>query len=97
MGTRQVTEPRARWLGHKLHVDVAITVGEGLLLAEARNISETLGRELSVHIPALSVAQVRLRQQAPDHAHAPVALRVDTARPGVLSSGEIAPADPLSQ
>lgn len=87
MGTRQVTEPRARWLGHKLDADVAIAVDEGSLLAEAQNISETLGRELFEHIPALSVAQVRLSQQTPDHAHAPVALRVDTARPGVLASG----------
>lgn len=56
-----ITEARARWLGHKLHVEVEITVDEGLSLAEALAIGDKLERELFHHIPALSVAQVRFR------------------------------------
>lgn len=30
---KEITEIKARWLGHKLHVDAVISVDEGLLLA----------------------------------------------------------------
>ncbi|GHE06208.1 cobalt transporter [Defluviimonas sp. 20V17] len=78
-GINAVNEIKARWLGHKLHVDVAIAVDEGLLLAEAQNIAETVKHELFEHLPALSVAQVRFGQLAGDQAHAPAAVRVDTS------------------
>ena len=78
-GIREITEARARWLGHKLHVDVAIAVDDGLLLAEARAIAEDLERELFKHIPALSVAQVRFSDaNASHHSHEPAAVRVET-------------------
>lgn len=55
-GLQKVIEIRARWLGHKLHVDIAIAVEENFLLSEA------LRHELFEHIPALSVALVRFGQ-----------------------------------
>ncbi len=58
-GIRAVAEAHARWLGHKLHVDVAVTVDQGLRLAEAQAIAAALEQELFHHIPALSVARVR--------------------------------------
>ena len=73
-GIRAVTEVQARWLGHKLHVDVAVAVDEGLLLAEAEAIAGELEEELLHHIPALSVARVRFRRPTSHHSHAPVAL-----------------------
>lgn len=58
-GIREVTEARARWLGHKLHADVAIAVDEGLTLAAAQAIAAELEEELFGHVPALSVARIR--------------------------------------
>lgn len=58
-GVSKVVEAKARWLGHKLHVDVLILVDDSLLLAEANAISGRLEQELFAHIPALSVATVR--------------------------------------
>jgi cation diffusion facilitator family transporter len=58
-GIDGVLETKARWLGHKLHVDVAISVNDALPLAQANAIARELERELFHHIPALSVATVR--------------------------------------
>lgn len=74
-GIAAVTEARARWLGHKLHVEVAISVDESLSMAEAMAVAGDLEHELFHHIPALSVAKVRFAQGA---GHAPAAVRVDT-------------------
>ncbi|MDX8463829.1 cation diffusion facilitator family transporter, partial [Mesorhizobium humile] len=51
VGIEKVAEAKARWLGHKLHVDVAIAVNDGLLLAAANNIAASLKAELFAHIP----------------------------------------------
>ncbi|MBI1220128.1 MAG: cation diffusion facilitator family transporter, partial [Rhodobacteraceae bacterium] len=69
-GIEAVTEARARWLGHKLHVEVAIAVDEGLLLTEAQEIAGELEHELFHHIPALSVAQVRFGPSGGGRSHA---------------------------
>ncbi|WP_292586418.1 cation diffusion facilitator family transporter [Mesorhizobium sp.] len=58
-GIDRVVDAKARWLGHKLHVDVEIAVNDGLLLAAANNIAASLKTELFAHIPALDVATVR--------------------------------------
>lgn len=78
-GISAISDIKARWLGHKLHVDLAISVDDGLLLAEAQSIAETLKHELFEHLPALSVAQVRFGQTGDDHGHAPAAVRVDAS------------------
>ncbi|AZO31064.1 cation diffusion facilitator family transporter [Mesorhizobium sp. M1B.F.Ca.ET.045.04.1.1] len=62
VGIEKVAEAKARWLGHKLHVDVAIAVNDGLLLAAANNIAASLKAELFAHIPALDVATVRFTE-----------------------------------
>lgn len=59
-GIRSVREAKARWLGHKLHADVTIAVDDGLLLTEAEEIARRLENELFAHLPALSVAKVRM-------------------------------------
>ncbi|WP_127902889.1 cation diffusion facilitator family transporter [Solirhodobacter olei] len=63
-GIRELADVRARWLGHKLHVDVAIAVDEGLLLAQAQAIADELEAELFEHVPALSAARVRFAHPA---------------------------------
>jgi cation diffusion facilitator family transporter len=77
-GIQKIAEAQARWLGHKLHVEVAIVVDPGILLAEANVITGQLEEELFAHIPALAVASVRV--VAPDvigHHHAPDPFRVN--------------------
>ncbi|MDE3239576.1 MAG: cation transporter [Paracoccaceae bacterium] len=58
-GIRAVRQAQARWLGHKLHVEVEIAVDNSLPLARAQAIVADLEAELFAHIPALSVARVR--------------------------------------
>lgn len=72
-GIEKVVEAKARWLGHKLHVDVAIAVNDGLLLAAANNIAASLKAELFAHVPALDVATIRFAEVQADsgHHHAP--------------------------
>jgi len=72
-GIERVAEARARWLGHKLYVDVAVVIDPGMLLAEANAITARLEEELFAHIPALAVGTVRVvapeptgHHQAPD-------------------------------
>ena len=60
VGITHIEDARARWLGHRLHADVAIEVGDDLNVADATRISEAFRRELKSHIPALDTAFVRL-------------------------------------
>ncbi|CDX16246.1 putative transmembrane efflux protein [Mesorhizobium plurifarium] len=84
-GIERVVDAKARWLGHKLHVDVEIAVNDGLLLAAANNIAASLKAELSAHIPALDVATVRFAEPRTEggHHHAPDPFLVS----GKLASG----------
>jgi cation diffusion facilitator family transporter len=54
----RVIDVKTRWLGHRLHADVAIAVGGGLSLAAAEKIANTLRRELLAHLPALRTANI---------------------------------------
>ncbi|TPJ22734.1 cation diffusion facilitator family transporter [Mesorhizobium sp. B2-7-2] len=78
-GIERVADVKARWLGHKLHVDVEIAVNDGLLLAAANNIAASLKAELFAHIPALDVATVRFAEPETEagHHHAPDPFLVD--------------------
>ncbi|CDX56686.1 putative transmembrane efflux protein [Mesorhizobium plurifarium] len=84
-GIDRVVDAKARWLGHKLHVDVEIAVNDGLLLAAANNIAASLKAELFAHIPALDVATVRFAEPEAEggHHHAPDPFLVS----GKLASG----------
>jgi cation diffusion facilitator family transporter len=57
-GLKQIHNIKARWLGHRLHVDVTIIVDAGASLAEATAIADAFRRELSAHMPALAAANV---------------------------------------
>ena len=82
-GITQVLDVKARWLGHKLHVDVAVLVDGGSSVNEADKIGTALKRELFAHIPVLTVANVRvhgtdlntsaaaIERHAGGHHHAP--------------------------
>jgi cation diffusion facilitator family transporter len=69
-GVARVTDARARWLGHRLHADVAVSFAEGLSLADAQSAAGALRRELLDHMHELSTVSVTF--SAPDEAaHAP--------------------------
>jgi cation diffusion facilitator family transporter len=59
-GIKKVLDVKARWLGHKLHSDVAILVDGNLSIVEADKIGTSLKREMMAHIPTLSVVNVRV-------------------------------------
>ena len=59
-GITQVLDVKARWLGHKLHADVAVVVDGSSSVSEADKIGAALKRELFAHIPLLTVANVRV-------------------------------------
>ena len=58
-GIKKVLDVKARWLGHKLHSDVAILVDEKLSVTDADQLGARLKQEMLAHIPALSVVHVR--------------------------------------
>ncbi|MFF0924506.1 cation diffusion facilitator family transporter [Rhizobium leguminosarum] len=89
-GVEKVAEAKARWLGHKLHVDVAVVIDESVLLAEANLITSELEKALFAHIPALAVATVRITTSQPHgHHHAPDPFRFS----GQLAQGVLEIAD----
>jgi divalent metal cation (Fe/Co/Zn/Cd) transporter len=55
----RIVDAKARWIGHKLHADVAIDVDESLPLSAANKIASDLEDELFEHIPVLAVANIR--------------------------------------
>lgn len=79
-GIRNVEEVRARWLGHRLTVELDIAVDSGASLEQADAIANALEKELAGHIPALGRAVIRVRPHrdaaspgqavAAEHSHA---------------------------
>lgn len=58
---RRVLDVRARWLGHRLTTELDVAIDGGATVREAEAISSAIERQLLAHIPALSVAHVRVR------------------------------------
>ncbi|TIQ23959.1 MAG: cation transporter, partial [Mesorhizobium sp.] len=56
----RIVEAKARWIGHRLHADIAIAVEESLPVAEAKKLTAALEDELFEHMPALAAANIRL-------------------------------------
>ncbi|BCG95843.1 cation diffusion facilitator family transporter [Mesorhizobium sp. 131-2-1] len=67
-GTR-IVDARARWIGHRLHADIAIAADETWQLSEANKIAAALEDELFEHMPALTAANIRFARGDDDHAH----------------------------
>lgn len=60
-GVHQVLDVRARWLGHRLSAELDVGVDGGATVHEADGIAAAVERQLFDHIPALSMAHVRVR------------------------------------
>jgi len=86
-GVKRIIDTRARWIGHQLHTDVAIDVGNDLSLTEAKGIAASLHHELLGHLPALrtvsitfgapdAVANASASSHLGGHHHAPEPFKV---------------------
>ncbi len=64
-GLIKLLEVKARWLGHRLHADIAVLIDGTLSVAEADRLGGNLKRELFAHIPTLSVVNVRVHGSHP--------------------------------
>jgi len=88
-GVRQVLDVKARWLGHRLLADVAVRVPADMPVADADRLAENLRLVMLEHIPALSVANVRVSSQTDEAQsrahHAPEPFQVRTE----LAEGEL--------
>ena len=77
-GIERVTDVRARWLGHRLHVEAKIVVDERRLVAAANEIAEAYRQELLHHLPGLASATIGLAAPTAgsSHHHAPRPIHV---------------------
>lgn len=75
-GLGGLEQVQARWMGHRQHVDLAIQMPPSANVAEVQKVIAQLRAELFSHLPALSVANIRLAEptemeMAHGHHHAP--------------------------
>jgi cation diffusion facilitator family transporter len=59
-GVQGVHEVRARWLGHRVHADLHVTVDRRLSVAEAHSIMDQVHDELAEHVPAFGGATIHV-------------------------------------
>lgn len=59
-GVRDVTEVRARWLGHRLHAEVNIAVDPHLSVAEGHAIAKEVHHQLLHHLSYLSSTSIHI-------------------------------------
>ncbi len=55
-----VTDARARWVGHRLHVDVSVSVRGGLTVAEGHGVAKEVRHQLLHHLPHLGGVTVHV-------------------------------------
>ena len=67
-GVLQVLDVRARWLGHRLFAEVGVRTLGDMTIADADRLAESLRHEMLEHIPALSVASVRVSSRTDEDA-----------------------------
>lgn len=58
-GIKRLDEIKARWIGHKLHLDVAMAVDGTLPLISVDRLTDSLRHELAEHLPALGSVHIR--------------------------------------
>jgi cation diffusion facilitator family transporter len=56
----EVTDVRARWIGHRLHADVSITVPRGLSVTEGHDVAREVRHQLLHHLSHLGSAMVHV-------------------------------------
>lgn len=59
-GVMHVTEVRAKWIGHKIHAELNVTVGASLSVAQGHEIARQVKHELLHHVEHLSNAIIHV-------------------------------------
>jgi cation diffusion facilitator family transporter len=59
-GVQQVTEVRARWVGHRLYAEVNVTVDAKMSVGEGHTIATEVRHQLFHHVPYLSQAIIHI-------------------------------------
>jgi cation diffusion facilitator family transporter len=59
-GVQQVTEVRARWIGHRLHAEVNVTVPTALSVQDGHTIATAVYHTLMHQVPSLSQAIIHV-------------------------------------
>ena len=59
-GVNEVTDVRARWIGHRLHADVSVSVPGELSVAEGHAIAKEVRHQLLHHLPHLGGVAVHV-------------------------------------
>lgn len=59
-GVQGVHQARARWLGHKVHADLHVTVDRRLTVAEAHAIVDRVQQALAEHVPSFGEATIHV-------------------------------------
>lgn len=67
-GIAGLTDLKTRWIGHRLHADLAVALPGAPSLADAQAVAGELRRELHSHLPALGSANVTFEGSAAAHA-----------------------------
>ena len=57
---REVTDVRARWLGHRLHAEINIAVESHLTVAEAHTVAAELRHQLLHALPRMTLVVVHV-------------------------------------
>ncbi len=70
-GVRKVTSVRARWIGHKLHVQAGIEVDPEISVKDAHEIAEKAEDQLGHHLPNLGDAVVDVHPEGHSHDNLP--------------------------
>lgn len=70
-GVEEVTDVRARWIGHRLHAEVNIAVAPELSVTEGHQIAKEVRHQLLHHLTFLSIVTVHVDpvQEAGEHYH----------------------------
>ena len=59
-GVEEVTDVRARWIGHRLHVELSVSVSGGLSVADGHDIANEVRHQLLHHLPHLGSVVVHV-------------------------------------
>jgi cation diffusion facilitator family transporter len=57
---QDVTDVRARWVGHRIHVDISVTVPSGLSVAEGHDVAHRVRHQLLHHVEHLGRVNVHV-------------------------------------
>ncbi|MEO0491669.1 MAG: cation transporter dimerization domain-containing protein, partial [Cyanobacteria bacterium J06659_2] len=57
--TEAIANLRTRWLGHRLHVEMDMRLPPNISLQETQAITNTVEKQLKVHVPYLGLTVVR--------------------------------------